>query len=225
MVYASYATYEICVNELKKAYASNAEKFRERTRLWNKNHPEKKKAWDKRYRESHRIENKEYQEKYRNNPEKRKHLLEQKREYHKKLMSTYSPLLEKWKIELKKNFDSLKWQVLIHYSPKGSTEPKCSCPNCPEILPFFMSLDHINGGGSKHRKITGTGRTYYKWFVNNNYPEGYRTLCHNCNHAREYMPDKKCPHELIDSNTNPFTEPSGMIDPTSLKDNPIIISH
>jgi hypothetical protein len=225
MIYGSYAAYEKHRTDLYNEYQSNPDKFRLKTKIWCKVHPEKKKGWDRTYRKQNKIILQEYQKNYRNNPEKRKQLLKQKKQYHQKLMKRNSPLLEKWRLELKKNYDALRWEVLLHYSPEGSTEPRCCCPNCPEILPFFMSIDHINGGGSAHRREVGSGRQFHKWLKDNDFPEGYRTMCFNCNHAREIMEDKKCPHELIDSNTNPFIDSSGTNDPTSLKDNVLITKY
>ena len=211
LMYATWNSYENVKTNTKLRNNKNPEVARERSRIWRKENPERKKEQDRNYRKANNETLKKYQKNYRNNPEKREHLLKQKKEYHQKLLNTNSPLLEKWRVELKKNYDELRWDVLLHYSPIGSTEPRCCCPNCPEIMPFFMSIDHINGGGSEHRRRVGSGRTFHKWLKDRNFPEGYRTMCHNCNHAREYMEDKKCPHELIDSNTNPFIKSSEII--------------
>ena len=202
--YSTWESYENVKANTKLRNNKNAEKARERSRIWRKENPERKKEQDRKYKLQHRDTMIEYQKNYRNNPKTREVLLKKKKEYHRKLVNANSPLLEKWRVELKKNYDELRWEVLLHYSPTGSTEPKCSCPHCPEILPFFMVLDHINGGGAKERNCIGSGRTLHKWLKDHNYPEGYRTLCFNCNSGREIMEDKKCPHELIDSNTNPF---------------------
>lgn len=58
---------------------------------------------------------------------------------------------------------------------------KCSC--CGESHVEFLALDHINGGGNQMRKVHKTGKEFYKWLRNNGYPEGFRVLCHNCNHS------------------------------------------
>jgi hypothetical protein len=69
----------------------------------------------------------------------------------------------------------------------------CNC--CGESTYEFLSIDHINGGGYKHRKEIGNyfGRNFYKWLVKNEFPEGFQVLCHNCNLAKGFY--GRCPHE------------------------------
>ena len=68
---------------------------------------------------------------------------------------------------------------------------KCSC--CGEAEHFFLEIDHINGGGNKHRKqLRLTGVEFYRWLRRNGFPEGYRVLCANCHVAISRFGD--CPH-------------------------------
>lgn len=83
----------------------------------------------------------------------------------------------------------LRIRVLEHYS---GGMPRCEC--CGETTVEFLSLDHINGGGTKHRKKIGYGRIYY-WIIQNGFPEGFRVLCHNCNQAIGVY--GKCPHGVL----------------------------
>ncbi len=65
---------------------------------------------------------------------------------------------------------------------------KCEC--CGEDKYEFLCIDHINGGGKKHRdSIKGS---IYQWLKKNNYPKGFRVLCHNCNLSLGFY--KFCPH-------------------------------
>lgn len=66
----------------------------------------------------------------------------------------------------------------------------CKC--CSESRIEFLCIDHINGGGTKHRKQVGGGTAFYLWLKRNNYPSGFRVLCHNCNGAIAYC--GYCPH-------------------------------
>lgn len=68
---------------------------------------------------------------------------------------------------------------------------KCVC--CGETEYKFLSIDHIEGGGNKHRKSLGFGAsTMYSWLKKNNFPKGFQVLCHNCNQAKGFY--GKCPH-------------------------------
>lgn len=81
--------------------------------------------------------------------------------------------------------------VLLHY---GGPEPTCSC--CGEHRYEFLALDHINGGGQQHRKdiMLKHGQHLYRWLIHQNFPEGFRVLCHNCNSSHGYF--GYCPHDL-----------------------------
>lgn len=73
-----------------------------------------------------------------------------------------------------------------------STEsPRCVC--CGEGMLHFLALDHINGGGRKHRQETGGGG-FYSWLKRHNYPPGFQVLCHNCNLGRQFN-GGTCPHQ------------------------------
>src|SRR3990167_4626766 len=68
---------------------------------------------------------------------------------------------------------------------------KCTC--CGESELKFLAIDHINGGGRKHRKEIGGN--FYQWLKINKYPAGFQTHCHNCNQAKGYYGE--CPHKRI----------------------------
>jgi hypothetical protein len=85
----------------------------------------------------------------------------------------------------------IKLEVLRYYG--GA----CAC--CGEAEIAFLSIDHINGGGSDHRRqITGSrraGDSMYRWLRRNGYPQGdYQVLCFNCNQGR-FVNGGRCPHE------------------------------
>lgn len=79
----------------------------------------------------------------------------------------------------------LKMEVLLSY---GGC---CAC--CGETKYEFLSIDHINGGGTQHRKEIGkAGHSFYQWLKTNNYPEEFQVLCMNCNFAKGKY--GYCPH-------------------------------
>jgi len=110
----------------------------------------------------------------------------------KKARAAYS----KWYRE--KNRDSLlqkkrtywknqRLKVPSHYSNKS-----LSCACCGEVTYEFLSIDHIDGGGTQHRKELGS-KYIYSWLIQQEFPEGYQVLCHNCNMAKGFY--KECPHQ------------------------------
>lgn len=88
----------------------------------------------------------------------------------------------------------LREQVLKVYG--GGDFPKCAC--CGEDIVEFLTIDHVDGKGNDHRREIGrnimTGSTgLYSWLRKNNFPEGFRVLCFNCNCAIAIH--GKCPHK------------------------------
>lgn len=69
---------------------------------------------------------------------------------------------------------------------------RCSCPGCPENDARFLTLDHVNGDGSIHRKTMKYD--LYTWARKNNCPDTLRLMCWNCNCGR-YQNGGTCPHE------------------------------
>ncbi len=81
----------------------------------------------------------------------------------------------------------LKLEVLTHYSGGA---PRCA--KCNIVDTDVLSIDHIDGGGRKHRAQVGSD--FYGWLKKNNFPsEGYQVLCMNCNYAKFIF--DKCPHQ------------------------------
>jgi hypothetical protein len=76
-----------------------------------------------------------------------------------------------------------------HYS---NGKNQCSC--CGEKHMEFLAIDHIKGGGRKHQKeIKSKYSSVPIFLVRNNFPKGFRVLCHNCNSALGYY--GYCPHD------------------------------
>lgn len=84
---------------------------------------------------------------------------------------------------------------------------ECIC--CKERNISFLTLDHQNNNGAKHRKELNSngGTSFYRWLKKNNYPKdlGIVVMCWNCNCARHYDKDKICPHKK-QNNENLFEE-------------------
>jgi hypothetical protein len=106
---------------------------------------------------------------------------------------------EKVKECQKKRREKMKFEVLAHYS---NGVPECAC--CGESHIEFLTIDHINGRGAEHRreifkrydnKRLG-GYAFYSWLKKNNYPDGYRVLCFNCNFSLGHF--GYCPHNKLE---------------------------
>lgn len=85
-----------------------------------------------------------------------------------------------------RNYYKNKKECLDHY------KHKCRC--CGETIFEFLTIEHINGGGRKHReenKITNM----WLWLIKNKFPDGFEILCYNCNCGKRL--NRICPHEMI----------------------------
>jgi hypothetical protein len=103
----------------------------------------------------------------------------------------YQANAERKKSYLKAHYQKLKETVLSHYS---SGVPKCAC--CGEQNMAFLTIDHIEGGGTKQmHELKRRGTPFYRWLRNSGYPSGYRVLCMNCNSALGFR--GYCPHGVL----------------------------
>ena len=69
--------------------------------------------------------------------------------------------------------NALKLETLSHYS---NGEPICTRCGYSDIR--ALTLDHIIPIGRKERRVTGL--MFYRVLQRQGYPEGYQTLCANC---------------------------------------------
>jgi len=86
-----------------------------------------------------------------------------------------------------------KLLVIFHYTQGKMT---CMCRGCNESHTEFLSIDHIEGGGTKERKEKVNqgqcGGRLAAILIKNNFPKGFQILCHNCNQAKGLF--GTCPH-------------------------------
>lgn len=80
----------------------------------------------------------------------------------------------------------VRLEVIAHYGGR------CTC--CGENEPHFLELDHVNGGGRKHRAEKSGGQEMWRWARSHGYPEWLQLLCANCNHGK-LRNGGVCPHE------------------------------
>ncbi len=119
--------------------------------------------------------------------------------YHKKRYAT-DPEYRKRAIERTRAWRKLhpdrpaeygfKWR-LAALRKYGGFPPYCAC--CGENELEFLSIDHVDGGGTEHRKKVGvTGQGFYRFIVKNGSDYPLQVLCYNCNLATK--DGLVCPH-------------------------------
>jgi hypothetical protein len=89
--------------------------------------------------------------------------------------------------EAKKKYEKRCKDLVFEYYGKI-----CSC--CGESNSKFLTIDHVNGGGRKHRSEIKS--KIQIWLVKNNFPDGFETLCYNCNCGKN-INHGICPHKDI----------------------------
>jgi len=72
---------------------------------------------------------------------------------------------------------AIKIEVLTYYG-----NGKICCVICGEEREACLSIDHINEDGANHRRQLKSGYAahFHEWLKHENFPEGYQTLCMNC---------------------------------------------
>jgi len=81
--------------------------------------------------------------------------------------------------------------VINHYGGK------CAC--CGETQFEFLTIDHKNNDGAKHKRALKSKDTsaLCKWIIDNNFPDYLQVLCYNCNCAKGVY--GSCPHSIRNS--------------------------
>lgn len=77
----------------------------------------------------------------------------------------------------RKTVDALRYASYRDEAFRAYGGPKCV--RCGETDPDVLQLDHINGGGTQHRKEIGEPLPH--WLRKQGFPPGYQVLCANCN--------------------------------------------
>lgn len=86
--------------------------------------------------------------------------------------------LNKRKVRIAWNDDS-RLRVIEHYSAGAMR-----CKTCGHEDLDVLTIDHINGGGRKHREQIGaysSSIALYRWLIRHGFPSGFQILCMNCN--------------------------------------------
>jgi len=89
---------------------------------------------------------------------------------------------------IKKN--SKEYKIKLKKEVINSYGGKCNCCGISDIK--YLTVEHINGGGNKHKEKVGRGSSFYMWLKKNGYPPEFTVLCYNCNCGKNFR--KTCPH-------------------------------
>ena len=132
-------------------YKNNSKKFRERSinNYWK--NPKKSREIRKTYRLGH---------------------LDEAREYNKKYRQEFSDKIKKDK----SNYNRTAFLECVSHYSHGTN--RCSWDDCDEDRLDTYTIDHIDGGGRKHKREKNIGNIYH-WLRKNNFPEGYQIICAN----------------------------------------------
>lgn len=162
-------------------YEQYLERRRHENRLYREKHAEEVKKQNREAAKRHRENNPESAQKA-----KRKYrstmpdeIRQRENERSQQYRQSHKEAVNKAKNGYNKRVRAI---VLEHYGNK------CTC--CGETKPEFLCMDHINGGGSQHRKEIK--RNIYYWLRSQDYPPEFRILCHNCNLSLGFY--GYCPH-------------------------------
>jgi len=92
-----------------------------------------------------------------------------RRDYYRRNRSRIRERVTQWLVKLKR-------EVLAHYSPS------MRCQRCGFKDIRALSIDHVNGSGSRHMRAIHrrNGAGLYFWLKKNHFPPGFQVLCMNC---------------------------------------------
>jgi hypothetical protein len=144
----------------------------------------------KKYREEHPQQVKEYHAEY--NELNREKLSKNKLvDYHKNKVKYLKLRYE--------NEYKIKLETLTHYG-----NGKLSCLQCSMSDPDMLTIDHIDNNGGEERKQLNhkAGAKFYCWLKKNGYPQGYQTLCANCQLKKEILRRRKLSEDISRFNKN-----------------------
>jgi hypothetical protein len=159
-----------------------AKKIAEQWREKNKDHIAK-------YQKKNKGKKAKYQKEWNSDPKNKARI--------KKLNS--SP---KYVAKQKEHRINLQMTVFLKYSKRHSKSDVPCCRCCGQTCVQFLAVDHIAGKKQMDSEPElvklGYSSKFYsdglkRWIIKNNFPKGFQILCHNCNLAKGFSKDNKCP--------------------------------
>jgi hypothetical protein len=167
----------------KVYYVSHREQRKEYDKKYYLEHPEYEKERSKKYHLEHKDAAKKYLLEHQE--ERKKYITKYRFEHQEEIRASS----QKYQLEhpgaSREYHRSRRKSVIEYYGGK------CAC--CGETTYEFLTIDHINNDGAKHRKEIR--KNLYLWIIQNNFPEGFQILCWNCNCAKGFHGE--CPHKKL----------------------------
>jgi hypothetical protein len=152
-------------------------------------HVSRCKACAKAYRDVHQKEARDYRNSHREELReiKRRWREENLERERRRGLAYYETHRGEYRSRKQRTEDQLRRNVFRRYGEM------CACCGTTEDL----TIDHINGGGNKHREAIGLGARaagipFYRWLYRMYFPAGYQTLCRRCNTSKGKGPDSRC---------------------------------
>jgi hypothetical protein len=154
----------------------------EANKRWRERHREQKREIDQRYREAHREEIREVDRQYREaHREERNATIREKRK-----SGEWRPTRPGRKpIYSSRSRAKVRQQIIAALGGK--------CQRCGFDDWRALQVDHVNGGGSRHRSTYVSMSRYYKDILASAQAQSgeYQLLCANCNQVKRYEAGEK----------------------------------
>jgi len=154
-----------------------SEKFREYQRQWQIKNPDKVKKSQKKYLLKHPDRLEKLKKWKTDNPEKYQESIERNK-----------PMRKKYLAELQQK---IKQEVMTGYSKIISKSKVPCCALCKEKCLDFLAIDHIKGARKMGHGKEMHSTKLYRILIKQDFPDGYRVLCHNCNRLKYLQMLKK----------------------------------
>lgn len=175
-------------NEIKirraRYYAEHRDELKGKTKIYQRQHPEKVRGWKSKYRTQNHEEIVARRRELREaNPAKCHQKDAEYRASHKEHIRDYR----------KQYHAKVRTQLLAVYGYV------CVC--CGEVNPMFLTVDHINNDGARHRtevnngKSGGASLSYLRKILALADKSQFQTLCYNCNCGKARN-GGICPHKM-----------------------------
>jgi len=100
----------------------------------------------------------------------------------------------------KREFRLTNYHLLRHHAILAYGGYRCACCGMREAS--FLTIDHVDNDGSRHRRRVGTATRFLRSLQDKGYPPGFQVLCSNCNHGR-HRNGGICPHKDPVAKTGP----------------------